>query len=430
MFDEADPRWKLVQDILASRTFAKSVRLSDFLSYICRRTLEGRTQEVNEQQIGMHVFSRSPAYNANEDSIVRTQARLLRLKLEEYFEHERPGGPLILRIPKGGYIPLFERNPALEPQEKEPGQQKAPELTIEPAPPTTHMEQVAAGKSGRIGLVAALILIFVLLATDVTLRLRSTPQSPGAPHLLWSRIFDKQKTTVIVPSDDAVVLFQELTKSPVPLDEYLSGSFLEKVPAGTSAIPLTANWLTSHQYTSMADLNLAIRLQRLPEALSGRPETRYARDVRMEDLKNKNAILIGGIGANPWVEVFQGQLNFDVNYDWKAAEGYVINKVPKQGEPASYRETSSDGRKHNYGVLAFLPGIDGKGDVLLVQGTGMAGTESAADLAFNEESFGAFLRQIGATSDHLPHFEVLLETASIGGNAPTSKILAYRLVNP
>jgi hypothetical protein len=128
-FDEEDPRWKLVQDVLASRTFSKSVRLSNFLSYICRRTLEGRTQEVNEQQIGTHVFSRSPSYNANDDSIVRTQARLLRLKLEEYFEHERPGAPLVLRIPKGGYVPIFGPRTTVE----EASETIAPPQTPAPA---------------------------------------------------------------------------------------------------------------------------------------------------------------------------------------------------------------------------------------------------------------------------------------------------------
>jgi hypothetical protein len=29
----------------------------------------------------------------------------------------------------------------------------------------------------------------------------------------------------------------------------------------------------------------------------------------------------------------------------------------------------------------------------------------------------------------MPHFEVLLETASIGGNAPQEKVLAYRVLD-
>ncbi len=428
-FDEKDPRWRLVQDILASRTFSKSVRLSNFLNYICRRTLEGRTQEINEQQIGTHVFSRSPSYNANDDSIVRTQARLLRLKLEEYFEHERPGAPFVLRIPKGGYVPVFEERSVTTETSEASVQPNSTEIS---SPPIAELKAPDASSRhyGSLRIWIALLLLLVGLSIDIAFRMAPSTPSAGASHILWSRIFNKGQATVVVPSDDALVLFQESTKARVFLDAYLSGSYLEKVPATAGTVPLTANWLNSHQYTSMADLSIATKLLRLPEALSGRTEIRYARDLRIDDLKNKNAILIGGIGANPWVELFESQLNFDVNYDWKSDEGYVINRSPRQGEQKTYREISADGRRHNYGVLAFLPGIEGRGNVLLIQGSGMAGTESAADFPFNDETFGDFLKKIGAKADNLPHFEVLLETASIGGNAPQAQIVTYRLLTP
>ena len=75
---DADERRALMQAVLESRTFAKSTRLAQFLKFICTRTIEGNAAEINEQQIGIHVFARSPMYSASDDSIVRTQARLLR----------------------------------------------------------------------------------------------------------------------------------------------------------------------------------------------------------------------------------------------------------------------------------------------------------------------------------------------------------------
>jgi hypothetical protein len=38
---------------------------------------------INEQQIGIRVCERSPTYVASDDSIVRTQARPVRQRLEE-----------------------------------------------------------------------------------------------------------------------------------------------------------------------------------------------------------------------------------------------------------------------------------------------------------------------------------------------------------
>jgi hypothetical protein len=417
---EEDPRRKLVRDILASRTFAKSNRLSSFLEYICRCALQGKVHEINEQEIGVHVFGRSPSYNPNDDGIVRTHARLLRQRLEEYFEHESPHSPLILLIPKGGYVPVFEKNlpqPAVEPDK---------ERLAAPEPATASATVAPPRKRHWVWIVWSLL--FVLLCIDIGLRRFSEPRSAGYAHEPLSAVFDDTRPTVIVSSDDALVLFQELTKSPVSLDDYLSGSYLDKKSLPQGSIAITADWINSHQYTSIADLSLALRLEKLPEAARGKTETRFARDLRIDDIKNKNIILIGGIGANPWVGLYENQLNFDVNYNWKTSEGYVLNKKPRAGELTLYKEVTDNGIRHNYGVLAFLPGIDGNEETLLFEGTGMAGTESAAEFLFDRNAFDGFIKQVNPRGNKLPHFEALLETASIGGNAPQAKIVTFRIL--
>ena len=64
-------------------------------------------EDATEQQIGIQVFQRSPGFNSSEDSIVRSHARLLRLKLSAYFSAEGASEPLIIEIPKGHYLPVF-----------------------------------------------------------------------------------------------------------------------------------------------------------------------------------------------------------------------------------------------------------------------------------------------------------------------------------
>lgn len=433
-----DERWRLVEEILASRTFAKAARLSSFLTYICQQTLEGKSERINEQQIGINVFSRSPSYQAADDSIVRSQARLLRQKLEEYFEHEHPNSPLIISIPKGGYVPIFQRNTladarTLAVETAVPPLAVTstilPAASVRPIEPTIRQSAKSPSWLGW----AVTVILFTALAADLLLRHSPDMHSKGIARAVWTRIFGSDREALIVSSDDALVLVQELTKSQVLLDDYLSGSYLEKLQPSASAsagpVPLSASWLNSHQYTSMADLSLAMRIARVPEAMPTHPEARYARDVRIDDLKSRNVILIGGVGANPWVSLFENQLNFTVNYDWKVSRGYVRNKSSRNGEQARYEEIGADGVLHNYGVLAFLSGVGGTGDALLFEGTGMAGTESAADFLFNDEAFGTFAQKIGATRSHMPHFEVLLETASIGGNAPQEHVLAYRVLD-
>ncbi len=99
----------LVKRILASPEFQRTSRLRDFLLYVVDRKLADLPHEVTETLIGHHVFGRPAMYNTGEDSIVRTEARILRQRLERYFANEGIDEEIALEIPKGAYIPVFHR---------------------------------------------------------------------------------------------------------------------------------------------------------------------------------------------------------------------------------------------------------------------------------------------------------------------------------
>jgi hypothetical protein len=90
--------WDLVQRIANSEQFTKSPKVRDFLLYVCRALLEERVGDINEQRIGERVFGRAENYNPSEDNIVRSQARILRQKLETYFASEGAHEPFVLQI--------------------------------------------------------------------------------------------------------------------------------------------------------------------------------------------------------------------------------------------------------------------------------------------------------------------------------------------
>ncbi len=72
-----DPRWELVERIIASPSFIKSPRLCSFLTYICELTLQGRADEINELNLGEALFARAPNYDPSIDGIVRSHASRL-----------------------------------------------------------------------------------------------------------------------------------------------------------------------------------------------------------------------------------------------------------------------------------------------------------------------------------------------------------------
>src|ERR1700733_10141682 len=112
---EEDIRWVLVQRIIDSPSLVGSARLRDFLTHVTACAIRQTPEDATEQQIGIRVFQRSPGFNSSEDSIVRSQARLLRLKLSAYFNAEGANEPLIIEIPKGHYLPVFLPSRRVEP---------------------------------------------------------------------------------------------------------------------------------------------------------------------------------------------------------------------------------------------------------------------------------------------------------------------------
>ncbi len=93
--------------ILASPGFDRNERLSRFLRFVVERRLQGRDHELKESLIAIEVFGRKPDYDPKQDSIVRSEATRLRLRLIEYYAGEGSGDPLIIDLPKGGYAPYF-----------------------------------------------------------------------------------------------------------------------------------------------------------------------------------------------------------------------------------------------------------------------------------------------------------------------------------
>ena len=110
-----------LERVLGSAGFARNERLSRFLRFVVEQDLAGRDSEVKESVIAVEVFGRSTDYDPKLDSIVRTEAGRLRARLTEYYSREGRSDPIVLELPKGGYVPLFrERDEVHEKPQEEP----------------------------------------------------------------------------------------------------------------------------------------------------------------------------------------------------------------------------------------------------------------------------------------------------------------------
>ena len=96
-----------LERVLASPGFARNERISRFLRFVVEGHLEGKDHELKESLLAIEVFGRSPGYDPKQDPIVRTEARRLRTRLSEYYLGEGNDDPLIIELPKGGYVPTI-----------------------------------------------------------------------------------------------------------------------------------------------------------------------------------------------------------------------------------------------------------------------------------------------------------------------------------
>lgn len=94
--------------IMESSIFVQSERLGQFLRFTVETTLEGEAETLKEYVIGTHVYCRKPSYHPMEDSIVRTEARRLRRKLQEFYETIGKDDLVLIHYRPGSYVPIFK----------------------------------------------------------------------------------------------------------------------------------------------------------------------------------------------------------------------------------------------------------------------------------------------------------------------------------
>ena len=420
----SDPRRALVDRIIVSSTFAKCERLSSLLAYVCDLTLNGRVKEINEQKIGEAVFGRPRNYDSSIDGIVRTQASRLRQRLELYFSEEGLDEPIRIVIPRGGYVPVFE--PRLTPV--------VPMLapTVVPEQPAGKLE-VRGSFWDRRSAAVAWSLVAILLVAMVTILLGARPKGQVARtpvHPLWSQIFAAEQRTLEVPGDSGLVMWQGLVGKSVGLAEYLNGDYRTNLlPRSLTPLQDAAVDMGGRRYTSIVDLEAAKSLSLMAQSAQSKLEVRYARDVRPNDLKQGNVILVGAAEANPWVELFEHNMNFVFFNDRVGKTFSVINREPRGGEPRQWDSHYTDVQHRVYAVVAFLPNLGGNGNALILEGTSMAGTESAWDFVSDDSQLLPFLKRIQRANGTVPHFELVLGTNNMSGSAVKNTVLAWRTTN-
>jgi Tol biopolymer transport system component len=144
---------RCLERIQSSAEFVRSDRMVRFLRVVVQHASENRKGRLTERAIGCEVFDRAVEWDPSIDTIVRSEARRLRAKLEQYYERQGRFDPIRITMPKGGYAAEFEllAAPVVSPDDR-----------VSPLPP-------ASAVVGRWPHFAVTTCVFILLGIGVFL---------------------------------------------------------------------------------------------------------------------------------------------------------------------------------------------------------------------------------------------------------------------
>jgi len=104
---EGDVRAQL-EAILISEAFRRAEGQGRLLRYLVEQSLAGDQGAFKEYTIGVKVFGRSESFDPQVDGVVRLETMRLRARLKRYYAAEGQAARLLIVLPKGSYVPVFQ----------------------------------------------------------------------------------------------------------------------------------------------------------------------------------------------------------------------------------------------------------------------------------------------------------------------------------
>lgn len=432
--------------VLESRHFANSPKKIRFLEFVAEQTFRGNQEKLNEYLIGAEVYDRGAEFDQQKDPIVRVQAHDIRRLLKRYYEDEGKNDLIRVDLPSGRYVPVFSRNAPHEVVEAAPVEAAPePEHAVPPAPAQSQVPpQPAPRATSRLHFALTVTLAAVCLILAILLVVRSGQQTAPKPQpqaaaalpanldWFWHPFLPPADPPLIVipnhpllraahdgDSPQTLAGGHEIPKASLP--EFRDTIHFRELKRFVFVPSLT-------DFTAVGETLGVVRLCEMFFRTGDPCKVQPSRLVNFEEIKNGNAILLGG--SQNW----SGRVFLDVQ-GFQMQSGVILNRQPQPGEKPLYRpefDPVTNQLTRDYALVLMLPNERGDRRVLLIYGIYTQGSQAAIEFLTNPERMSE-LRQalLAASPNHktIPeYFQVLLTTTvenAVPGNA---SIVAVRTV--
>ena len=155
--------------VTGSAEFRASLQLVAFLRFIVETSLSGGADRLKAYTIGTEALGRGSDFDPQGDPIVRVEAQRLRRTLSAYYAGGGADDPIIIDVPRGGYVPSFRHRLS-----KGDGQG----LPQDVASPGRRMPRLFVPLAAMVVLIAAVAAVAVVLR--IPPMVEAAPPEPGS----------------------------------------------------------------------------------------------------------------------------------------------------------------------------------------------------------------------------------------------------------
>jgi len=406
----------LARRVAAAPQLHGSPKLREFFLYVVDCALREAPDEATEQHIGVHVFHRNPGYNSGDDSIVRSQARLLRAKLSTYFITEGAHEPIVIEVPKGQYLPIFRKATdtldlagVIAPEPLRPA--AAPPLVAPTLPSVSEDPPTEAAATREPAHWAGILTLSVLLALAIGglagYLIHSRIDHPSTPQLdtFWKPFYS---------SDNSLVIYSNPAFAG---DPYLG---LRLVPPPTTANISQQDEAVDETYTGTGEAAAIHNLTQLFDAHGASFTLKRSPLVTWDEARSRSLVFIGAPSQNVALNDLQTLTQFRIAQapDHK---GYMVNAHPRPGEPASFPLGTPT---EETAIVALLAGLQPDTRIAIFSGLSTIGTQEAVEFFSQPDTLRALIAQVGTSNGTLKPFEAVLLIRKSQGVAIGASFLA------
>ena len=421
-----------LDQVTRSSAFRASGRSQEFLRYIVETALDRNFESLKERVIGSALFGRAPDYDTGSDAIVRVVANETRRRLGEYYAGEGQTDKIHIGVPSGSYIPAID----ITAEDVQGARSALADARAGPLGDTQQRSRLGWLRiAWPVTVVAVTFLCLFLWIQNRELGRRldaeAVTQRAIPRSLLWPQFFSGSRSIHVVLADASAGGVQVLLKHRMPLSDYLDG----RVYPDAHLNPETAlfvQFLMRSQFTTASYAMVAVKLAQLADSFSHPLSVIYARELTLRTFQGgDHFIVLGTARANPWAQLFEDRLNFNLHYDAHSDLPVFLNRAPRPGEPSRYAPDGTGSAKQSYGQVAFLPNLHRDGHVLLITGIDSQGTEAAGEFVTDLARLDEAMTRMGIVRSSLPRaFEILLRVTHTGKAPIGCDIVASRVSPP